>query len=233
MRNQMLNHRVSQEVRVGVLDSGFSPELEENVEKACAFCWQQGGVQIAPAQYDQLGHGSAMMKTIQQVAPHVKFLVAQVFHDRWVTTPAQVATALDWLVEQGVQVVNLSLGLKAEREVLRSACERAIKRGVVLVAASPALGAAVYPSAYPGVIRATGDARCDVQEISFLDSSQADFGACVRSPVEGIAGASVGTAYLTGHIARYLNKGGGEQQTDICQGLLQQVDYWGVEKRFG
>ncbi|WP_390617326.1 S8 family serine peptidase [Maricurvus nonylphenolicus] len=229
----MINPLSSQVTRVGVVDSGFVSELGVYVDNARAFQWCQDRVLSTEPRADQLGHGSAMLNVIQSIAPESRFLVAQVFRDKWATTPEQVAAALDWLVEQGTQVINLSLGLRQDRPVVRLACERAIARGVVLVAASPAQGAAVYPSAYPGIIRATGDARCSVDEISFLDSAQADFGACVRSPVEGVVGASVGTAYLTGHIAQHLGKGGSAKLKDVLHCLAQKADYWGVEKRVG
>jgi hypothetical protein len=70
----------------------------------------------------------------------------------------------------------------------------------------PARGAPVYPAAYPGVIRATGDARCAPHELSALRPWF--FGGCPRLEVasrmanghaEGGAGggASIGAAWIT------------------------------------
>ena len=96
---------------------------------------------------------------------------------------AAVAAAVDWAVEHGASLVHLSLGLTADRAVLRAAVERAIRAGCVIVAASPARGPRVYPGAYPQVIRGTGDARCAPGELSCLQPGL--FGACPRLACSG------------------------------------------------
>jgi len=143
----------------------------------------------------------------------------------------QVAAALDWVVSEGAQLVNMSFGLSHDRPVLREACERALAADVILVAASPARGAPGFPASYPGVIRATGDARCRADEISFLDSPQADFGACVRSSDTVVAGASVGCAHVTAKIANGLTSGLVAGPRDVCQWLARHARFRGPERR--
>lgn len=73
------------------------------------------------------------------------------------TNVALVAQALDWLLAQRAQVVNISLGGSANA-VLGRLVRETVKRGVVLVAAAGNGGPqapAVYPAAYPGVIAVT------------------------------------------------------------------------------
>jgi ATP-binding cassette subfamily B protein len=136
-------------------------------------------------------------EVIAEQAPTAAFLMAQVFTDRWATSAAQMAAAIDWLVEQQAQVINLSLGLRQDRSVLRLACERATRERIVVCAASPARG----DPTYPGVLRMTGDARCQAYQFSCLGTRHADFAGCVHAPGAGIAGASVGCAHMTGHLA--------------------------------
>ena len=125
-----------------------------------SFRLRDAEVDIGPAQPDRLGHGSCLLDVVAAHAPAVKFAIAQVFHDRMVTSAVLVAAALDWLAERKVRVINLSLGLRQDRGVLRAACERAVADGIVLCASTPARGEPVYPASYPGVMRMTGDARC-------------------------------------------------------------------------
>ena len=73
------------------------------------------------------------------------------------TNTLLVAQALDWLISENVQVVNLSLG-SAPDAVLAAVVSKANALGIVLVAAAGNGGSAAapsYPAAYPGVIAVT------------------------------------------------------------------------------
>ena len=226
----------SNPVIIGIVDSGcgFARSAKTGVERVIAaqgFKYDQGVV-LTPASDDQLGHGSALLEVMATQAPAASFAIAQIFHERLSTTPAQVAAAIDWLVEQKVDLINLSLGLRNDRELLRIACEKAIAAGVIICASSPAKGDPVYPSAYPGVFRMTGDARCEnLAQLSCLKTQYADFGGYVKA-ANGVIGASAGCAQLTGHIGRYLSQGGKAEQAAVDHWLESQASYFGVEVRF-
>ncbi len=218
-------------IRIGVVDSGCSPA--QPVKESAAFVLADSQLWLAEAEPDQLGHGTRIIDIIRHLAPEAEVLSAQVFHDRLTTTAAQVAAAIDWLVAQGAQVINLSLGLRQDRDSLREACARALKQGVILCASSPARGEPVYPSAYPGVFRMTGDARCEREQISYLETEFADFGACVR-PLDdspGQSGASLGCAHLSGHLARYLQQVNASSLNEARQWLIAESSYQGPERR--
>lgn len=222
-----------QALRVGIVDSGCRADQQPQVDAQAAFVIEDGQLWQAEAGTDALGHGSAILDIVQSQAPDARSVMAQVFRDRFSTTAAQVAAAIDWLVEQQVRVINLSLGLRQDRPVLREACERALRAGVLICASSPARGEPVYPSAYPGVFRMTGDARCARDEISHLDTEFADFGGHVR-PLDGrlgASGASMGCAHMTGHLARYLTEGGNPGLASARQWLIEQARYHGPEQR--
>jgi subtilisin family serine protease len=221
-------------VRVALLDSGVNPALEAQVLASTAFRQQaDGAITEMAAVEDQLGHGSALAELIVSEAPTAHLLLAQIFTEKLGCTPPEVAAGLNWAVAEGAQIVNMSFGLREDRPVLREACARALAAGVILVAASPAQGAAVFPSGYQGVIRATGDARCEPGEISFLDSAQADFGGCVRSLDPAVSGASTGCAYVTGKIAYCLGSGAALNGEEAREWLVQQARYRGRERRSG
>ncbi len=222
-----------EQVRIGVIDSGFRPDQAAKVKAAAGFVVGEHGVQRTDATPDQLGHGGAILDVVSWGAPDAAFIVAQVFRERLAGSAAQVAAALDWVVGQGVQVVNLSLGLRMDREVLARACERALGAGVIVCASSPARGEAVFPAAYPGVFRMTGDARCRRGEISHLATQYADFGAHVRPLGNDSAGigASAGCAHLSGAIGRFLCDGGSAVPVRIRSHLIDRASYHGPERR--
>ncbi|UZE33069.1 S8 family serine peptidase [Pseudomonas sp. B21-059] len=217
------------ELRIGVIDSGHAPH--QRVAAGRRFFLLAQGMGEGELQQDTLGHGSAIIEAIEQRAPDAQLYLAQVFDQRGVTSAAQVSAALYWLLEQDVRLINLSLGLRQDRDSLRAACAEAVARGVLLCASSPAQGEPVFPARYPGVLRVTGDARCSAQQWSWLNTAQADFAACVRAGRPGPSGASLGCAALSGHIAAYLNTQPGASNLQVRQWLQEQAAYQGPERR--
>ena len=214
-------------VRVGIIDSG--PAV---LDGADALAFDAAG-QACPAQPDRLGHGSAVAAVIARACPAAHLRHAQVFEDRAVTSALRVASALDWLTTSSeVDVICFSLGLAADRAVLADAVARSLAADVVLVAAHPAQGKAPFPAGYAGVIAATGDARCAWSEVSHLGSKV--FGAWCNSPErggQGMAGASLGAARITGHVAALLSEGHDRGPQTIITTLMRNAAYAGRERR--
>lgn len=220
------------DVLVGLLDSGVADDLRARVTAERAFALGQGDV-VAPraATADVVGHGSSMARTILAATPAASIVNAQVFHDSISAPPAVLAAALAWVVEQGVRVVNLSFGVRQDREVLRLACEAARAAGALLFAAAPARGPRVFPASYPGVMRISGDARCAADEVSLLASAQADFGACPATIDERVRGASAATARITGKVAAFLAERPDADAASIARFLESIARYRGPELR--
>ncbi|MBY4676625.1 subtilisin-like serine protease QhpE [Marinobacterium arenosum] len=222
---------MAEQVHVGIVDSGYSARQQPQVDSAMRYFLDDCALWQGEPQPDQLLHGSRILDVIAAQAPRARFAVAQVFDERFTTTPVQVAAAIDWLVAEGVQLINLSLGLLHDREALAEACRRAANAGVILCASSPAKGDPVYPASYPDVIRMTGDARCAPGQWSCLETRYADFGGHVRSLDGESAGASIGTAFMSGHLARYLAEGGEPAAAAARDWLRQHASFYGAEQR--
>jgi subtilisin family serine protease len=95
------------------------------------------------------------------IVPGARVLVADAFHGQGPASSADafdLIAAIDWLVAEGVKVVNLSLS-GPDNEHLERAIARVQQRGVVLVAASGRPGrsrSSGYPAKYPGVVAVSG-----------------------------------------------------------------------------
>lgn len=206
-------------IRVGIVDSGCRPD---GLSLARDFRQQGDRVIEESAGVDQIGHGSSVEDTIRLIHPRVECLHARVFHERPVTTPAVIAAGLLWLKAQPVDIICLSLGLKQDREVLAQACGEALADNIVLVAASPTQGNMAYPAAYDGVIAATGDARCEIGQITRLNHhGKTVYGNWCASPEKtGLrtGGASIGCAAMTGLIARLF-----DEQGHCCPAELENI----------
>ncbi len=182
-------------IKVGIIDSGLP---RESVTHFPGKDFTDSNSLI-----DQLGHGTAVSAPFKDT-PCITLVNARVFDQRLVCSSNQIIRALNWLTDQQVHLINMSFGLTTHSPLLEQACQRAQDQGILLVAASPAQGQAVFPAAYDGVVRATGDARCRVDEVSWLNSTQADFGGYPGNPRKGPAGASIGCAFVSAAIAKQM-----------------------------
>lgn len=221
---------------VGLLDSGIADHLLPAAVAARRFEQDRDQmVQVRPAEPDRLGHGTVMAELILRQTPAARLLVAQVFDGRAVATPAAVAAALSWLIGAGARVVNMSLGLRDDREVLRDACRMAVAAGVSVVASVPAIGPTVYPAAYPGIVRVTGDGRCSGAEVAALGGDRADFGASpwpagASGRTVAVAGASVAAARISGHLAALFAADAGMTAAQAVAALAARAAHRGPQR---
>ena len=210
--------------RVALIDSGLAPGPQPGLVDAVQFIDDGAEIRQTPPIDDQLGHGTLMFGIVA-TGTAAQWLNAQVFGAAAGTTAATVAAALDWAVVSQANLVHLSLGLRDDRRVLADAVARTIAAGCIIVASTPARGESSFPARYPGVIRATGDARCSAGEISALATVQADFGACPRFAGQR----SIGAAHLTRFILGNLDQGLDAAQ--IRSELTKMAHYRGPESR--
>jgi hypothetical protein len=210
-------------LRVGIIDSDIS-RSGLLLRAARTFCGTS-----TSGEHSQ--HGTRIAELFKDAIVPLEICAAQVFDQRLSCSPGQVAEAIHWLIEQDVRLINMSFGLRADRPVLREACAAALAAGICLVAASPAQGDPVYPAAYPGVLRATGDARCHPGQIAWLDSAQADFGGYPGNRETGFVGASAGCAAVCVALAELAVDMPQMNATDLGRTLAGRADYRGPERR--
>jgi hypothetical protein len=213
--------------RIALVDGG----LDLSAWPAAPLATQRFAADDATAAAGEAGgHGARMARILAGAAVLPELLVAQVFEGTTPATAADVAAGIDWSLQQGARLLLLALGLAADRRPLAQAVQRAVATGAIIVAASPARGAVPFPAGYPGVIRASGDARCGPDEISALGTAQADFGGCPVSPGGGATGgASAGAA----HVARFIlgHCPPGATVAEACAVLRAQAAFHGPERR--
>ncbi|MEB3196618.1 MAG: S8 family peptidase [Candidatus Sericytochromatia bacterium] len=102
------------------------------------------------------------------VAPNCRILAEKVVSDYGYGDVASVAAGIVHAVDQGAQVLSMSLGSPTPNPVVRDAVLYAQGKGAVLVAAMGNSGHEdiLYPAAFPGVI-AVGATRSDDTRASF------------------------------------------------------------------
>jgi subtilisin family serine protease len=140
-------------VRVAVIDSGVSFPHPHITHISGGVTITADG-QVEEGSYaDVLGHGTAVMAAIQEKAPAADYYAVRIFTSSLRTNAVALRTALDWCVEQRMDVINLSLGTvnPAHREAFAEVIPRASAQGSLLVAAREANGQLCYPGCLPGV----------------------------------------------------------------------------------
>jgi thermitase len=111
------------------------------------------------------GHGTHIAGIIAQIAPESQIMPVRVLDSNGRGNTFTLAYAIEWAVNHGANVINLSLGTEADSHVLREAVGNAITRGVVVVAATgnDNSNAKRYPVGYDGVIGVTAVDSADVK----------------------------------------------------------------------
>jgi subtilisin family serine protease len=205
-------------VLVGVVDSGWDRSHDHHRILRGAGFVEHGGEQLANLSdddSDRLGHGTASAGVVLDVAPDCRIVPLRVFADRLDTSPGIVAEALEYALNRGIRVLNLSLGTTEDAAVpvLYSACERARQAGIILVSAARQSGRSwSYPAVFDPVI---GVGAANLQSLTMIRFSQGAAVECsVRTSNRIVLGlrrrllVSQGTSHaapvVTGLIARWL-----------------------------
>ncbi|RDI95773.1 peptidase S8 and S53 subtilisin kexin sedolisin [Meiothermus sp. QL-1] len=146
-----------QGVRIGHLDTGVDANHPELRGKVAAFAVIEPGGTPRPSQpYDSAQHGThtagLLVGQSVGVAPEARLVSALVL-PQGSGTLAQVLGGLDWVLEQGVQVVSMSLGLEGAWPEFIPVVERMQRMGVLPVfAIGNTPDRTTSPGNLPGVI---------------------------------------------------------------------------------
>jgi serine protease len=231
-------------VLIGIVDSGIDPSHPDLAGKIEAFADCIGGsCREGPAR-DSDGHGTAVSgiaaaKTgngagIAGVAPDARLIVARVLGPDGTGVTEDINRAIQWVVDKGARVVNLSLGepdlviVSRLGTPLRSGVEYAWTRGAIPVLASgnydelSGTGSANYGDLHAVVVGATDKAGKVPGYSTSLGNAQWGLvapggngrgpGDDVISPIPGaryewVAGTSMAAPHVSGALAVLLAQG--------------------------
>ena len=182
--------RTGRGIRVAVIDSGVAPRHPHIGPIAGGASVDLDGRVIKGAFDDLLGHGTAVMAAMQEKAPDAEYHAVRVFHRELRTSAQGLCAAIDWCLDQQMDVVNLSLGTvnAAHAEMLGAAVTRASAAGTWIVAARDAEGKPCYPGCLPDVIGVGLDWECarEAYRIAQTDGQLALFASGYPRPVPGV-----------------------------------------------
>lgn len=195
-------------VRVGIVDSGINardPQVVA-VEGGAGIRFRDGRIERDAAWEDRLGHGTAVAATIREHAPWASLYSIRVFHRTLEAHFEAILDALDWGVEERLDLLNLSLGCanRDRDETFDSACARAAERGVAVVSAAGPEGGSAF-------LAVAADYALEGEAIRF---ERGLFHASPWARQRGVLpreknfhGTSFAVAHVTGIAARLLSEG--------------------------
>ncbi len=151
-------------VVVALLDTGVDPahpDLQNRLVPGFDFVNQTAQVS------DDNGHGTAMAGIVAAEGQNNEGVVGVAFDARLMpvkvadadgqASVADVAAGIDFAIQQGARVINLSMGAPVGSQALEDAVNRALTAGLTVVAAAgnDPVHHATFPARYPGVVAVT------------------------------------------------------------------------------
>jgi major intracellular serine protease len=207
-------------IKVAVLDTGVDfnhPDLKDRIK---------GGINLTTYDkndfMDRQGHGTHCAGTIGAslgnggvvgVAPEVDIYAVKVLADDGRGDINWIIQGINWAVENGMNVISMSLGAPTTLPAFHDAVKAAYDAGIILVAAAGNEGAGQdtvgYPASYPEVIAVAAVDEYDQRGYFSSTSSEveiASFGVNILSTFPGgkyamLNGTSMACPHIAGAVA--------------------------------
>ena len=161
---------------------------------------------------DRLGHGTAVAAAIREKAAEAELFAVKVFDRALSTSIASLVDGIEWAAQNGMHLVNLSLGTpRPEHEAaLAAAIARAASANLLVVAAREDAGVRWLPGILAGVLPVEIDWALprDSYRSALVDGVTVFYTSGFPREIPGVPpernlhGISFAVANMTGHVAR-------------------------------
>ena len=180
------------ELLVGRIDPGGYNFVDDNTDIADV---PTGLDRDGDGQFDEMfGHGTFVAGVILMVAPDASILPVKVLDSEGFSNVFRIVQGLYYAIDQGVDVINLSLGTRSHNHILRNAVDDAVSAGIVVVAAS-----GNEDREHPGQMPALEETTLGISSVDAngLKSSFSNYGDYVSlsAPGHDVVSAMPGGAY--------------------------------------
>ncbi len=174
-------------VRVGIIDSGIDydhPGYAGSVTGGVAIKYDEESenylrVEEENQPVDLTGHGTACAGIIHSIAPEAELFSVRVLGAGGRGRALQFAGGLEWSVDNGIQVCNLSLSTSLDEYfgMFHRVADHAYFNNVMLISAVNNIPAPSYPSLYSSVISVAAHEGQDPYTYYYNPKPPVEFGA--------------------------------------------------------
>lgn len=235
-------------IKVAVLDSGVDDF--NDLQLAGSIDLIPGEEEVLPLFWDVTGHGSSVAGIIAAekndvgitgIAPETEIYAAKVLDEKNQAPVSRVIDGIYWAIENKVNIINMSFGLKNNSLALHKAIRDAYDAGILLVAAAGNGDSVEYPAAYDEVIAVGSvDTSGTVSEQS-ASGNELELAApgeqiCSTGAFEGTlvsAGTSMAAPHVTGIAARLWAKDTSVSAEFIRQLMAASANECGEKDSYG
>lgn len=190
-------------VKIGVIDSG----INENIVPGVFHVYKSDFDDFT----DHLGHGTSCAQIILELCPDIEIYNLKVFDKKLLANSNNVINAINWCVENEIQIINLSLSIADLNYYYEfdEICEYAFRKNIFIIASADNIGRPCLP-AYLNNVFGVGIAklyeRGDFFYISDNNIQLYTNGNTIASKIapQQNEGTSSATARMTGIIANIL-----------------------------
>ncbi|WP_206438405.1 S8 family peptidase [Paenibacillus whitsoniae] len=212
---------VGKNIRVGVIDTGIDykhPDLKNSISHGINLLNRR----VLP--YDDNGHGTHIAGTIAAtgrysgivgVAPRAIIHPVKAFDQHGSAYVSDIIAGIDWCVQNDLDIINMSFGMKTYNPTLEQAVMNAYYNGKVIVASSGNDGrkkSVDYPARFPQVVSVGALTRLGRiapfsnrgKQIDIYAPGERVYSAWLGGKYHELSGTSMATAHVSGVIALML-----------------------------
>jgi subtilisin len=198
-------------VTVAIIDSGVEgshPQVRGRLVESVAVEIRDDEAHVVPDEpVDLFGHGTACAGIVLSLAPEVDIVSVRVLGADLRGKGVAFLAGLEWAVDRGAQVMNLSLSSKSERlfPYFHEVVDAAYFKHVSLVSAVNNVPGLSFPSTFSSVFSVAAHAQPDPETFFYNPSPPVEWGAWgVDVPVawrDGGSTVATGNSFAAPHLA--------------------------------
>jgi subtilisin len=220
---QAWRQATGQSVRIGVIDTGIDathPDLRHCIGRGVNF------VNRSRLPLDDNGHGTHIAGTIAGsgsgpqgvvgVAPRAIIHAVKAFDHSGSAYVSDIIAGIDWCVQNDLDIINMSFGMKTYNRSLELAVQNAYRAGKVIVASSGNDGKKSfidYPARFPQVISVGATTQANKiapftnrgLRIDVFAPGENIYSAWLNGKYNELSGTSMATSHVSGVIALMLS----------------------------
>jgi len=220
---QAWSQTTGRRIKIGVIDTGIDfnhPALQGSIISGINL------VNRGELPYDDNGHGTHIAGIIAAsnpslgmigVAPHALIAPVKAFDQQGSAYVSDIVQAIDWCVQNKMNIINMSFGMRTKSKAMLNAVLRAYAKGIIIIASSGndrRSKSIDYPAKYPHTISVGAtNAQRRIAPFSnrgaYIDiyaPGDQIVSSWSRGEYHEMSGTSMATSHVTGAVALLLEK---------------------------